>query len=78
MPDKNEKNENSFFKWLMHTQLINEKGEVWILLFKNIIAIIMVVTFVILCLKQYKIPQEFNLLLGLITGFYFGNNTKKQ
>ena len=59
----------------MQTQLISEKGDVWLLLFKNIIAIIMVFAFVILCVIGRPVPQEFNLLLGLIIGFYFKNNT---
>lgn len=61
----------TFIRFLLTKQLITEKGAVWLQLFKNLIALILIITFVILVLKQIKIPQEFNLLLGIVIGFYF-------
>lgn len=64
-----------FVRWLISSQLVSEKGVVWEALFKNLIAFILVLCFVVLSMRGISIPQEFNILIGIVIGFYF---TKKD
>lgn len=67
-----------FIRFLLNKQLVSEKGGVWLQLFRNIITLVMVSTFVALVLNESKVPQEFNILVGLTLGYYFSNKSNKN
>jgi hypothetical protein len=67
-----------FFKWLFETQLIKDKATVWRDFFMNAITLKLVILYVYQVINNIKISNEFYILLSMVLGFYFKNDSNKN
>jgi uncharacterized membrane protein len=65
-----------FLRWVFETQLVIEKAEVWQAFFMNFITVVVVLVYCSLVLYSATIPTGFEVMVGLVLGFYFKGKAK--
>lgn len=65
-----------FLKWLFETQLVTEKVDVWQAFFMNFITVMVVLVYCGLLVYAVSIPTGFEVMVGLVLGFYFKGRSK--
>ena len=67
-------NGRGFARWFIATQATQAKTEIWQSFFKDFIAMVLVCVYATMILASIDIPPGFDLLLGMVLGFYFKSN----
>lgn len=63
-----------FCRWFIATQATAAKTEIWQSFFKDFISAVLVSVYAYMTINEIQIPPGFDLLLGMVLGFYFKSN----
>ena len=74
IPNPSSRDHLPWFKWLFATQFVPEKAELLQSVFKDIIAASLVFTYSYMVARGEEVPTGFDILLGMVMGFYFKSN----
>ena len=74
LPQSDRKDHLPFLKWVFATQFVPEKAELLQSVFKDVIAATLVFTYAYMVARGWDVPTGFDILLGMVMGFYFKSN----
>ena len=66
-----------FIKWFFKEEFNKDKIHIWQQFFMNKITLIFVLTYIYMTITNQEVSEAFDLLLGIIVGFYFKKEITK-